>query len=491
MKIWKKLACLALCTTMSLSAFAACGESGGGKETEAQRRENAQASAKKYVQTVSDTLENAKSFNVSGKMEVQAKEEMFVEGTTTVDPTQTDEERMFFYLDVTLTQDGENNVALQMTAKSEEVEIEAGSVEYSYQMVMEAIVKDGYSYTRDYIISSDMTAAEKEEAKGLWYKEEITLPEEVSSIDAELFNSLLGAKEVKEFAAQIFGDAQEIIAEKFFNGEVAGGEVSWKQNFAPDFNEVVAFIESIDESKDTLGGVINKVLAEITDNVTVEGILTKVKESKTMTVAEAMTAIDVELAKQGTSLQGVYDAIVNSEVVNLILTEAGATAEDLTAIKAFMIEDVKTQYGAMTLGEVFNMLVTMMNGESEVVEPVDYFDEVVGMAEAALAATLEDLGIELPAFEGVQFNDMTIDTGLKLNAAGDHLEKLYLSLDLDVRAGVTSYDYDAATGKDVIVLVGYQYLVLNADLEISQFSSSTVVINAPAADQIQSPSYEG
>ncbi len=496
MKIWKKTACLALCTVMSLGVFAGCGEE--GENSEATRREKAQASAKKYVETVSDTLETVKSFNVSGKVNVNVKEEDFIEGTTSVDPEQTEETRMTFYLDVTLTQDGENNVALSMTAKSEEMEVEFGETQVVYQSVVEVIVKDGYSYDRTYMISSAMTDAEKEEQKGLWTKAEITLPEEMPPIDSAFVNSLLNAKEIKEFGAQLLGGAQEIIAEKFFNDEVAGGKVSWSADLAPDFNEVIAFVEGIDESKDTLGGVINKVLAEITDNVTVESILAKVKEYKDKTVTQALTEIDAELAKKDTSLQGIYDAIVNSEVLTIILTEAGMPAESFAQMKAFKIESLKEQFGMMTLGQVVNMIVESMNGEGEYIEPAttdmeesdstDYASEAIALVEALMGVTLAELEIELPTFLGTQFNEISIDTGLQLNAAGDALEKLYLSVDLDIRAGnvMTEYRETGVTH----TLQGYDYLVVSADLTISSFSQSTVVINAPAADQVQSPSME-
>ena len=496
MKIWKKTACLALCTVMSLGVFAGCGEE--GETSEPTRSEKAQASAKKYVETVSDTLETVKSFNVSGKVNVNVKEEYFTEGTTSVDPEQTEETKMTFYLDVTLTQDGENNVALSLSARSEEVEVEFGETEIVYQSVMEMIVKDGYSYDRTYMISSAMTDAEKEEQKGLWTKAEITLPEEMPPIESDFINSLLNAKEVKEFGAQLLGGAQEIITEKFFNDEVAGGKVSWTADLAPDFNEVIAFVESIDESKDTLGGVINKVLAEITDNVTVESILAMIKEYKDLTVDQALTEIDAELVKKGTSLQGIYDAIVNSEVLTIILTEAGMPAADFAQMKAFKIESLKAQFGMMTLGQVVNMIVESMNGEAEGVEPAttdmeesdstDYVSEAIAMVEALMDVTLAELEIELPTFLGTQFNDISIDTGLQLNAAGDALEKLYLSIDLDVRTGYVWTEYGET--EVTHTLCGYNYVVVSADLTIASFSESTVTINAPAADQIQSPSME-
>lgn len=498
MKIWKKTACLALCTVMSMSVFAGCDEDNGNSET--ARREKAQASAKKYVDTVSDTLETVKSFSVSGKVTLNVKDEYFAEGTTTVDPELTEEQKTFFYLDVTVTQDGENNVAMSMTAKSEQIEIEFGETEIVYQAVMEMIVKDGYGYGREYYVSSDMTDAEKEEAKGLWQKEEITMPEEMPPVDEAFLNSLLGAKEIKEFSAQLLGGAQDIIAEKFFNDEVAGGKVSFTKNFAGDVNETLAFIESIDESKDTLGTVINRVLAKIDPSITVESIIATAKEYKDKTVALALTEIDAELAKKDTSLQAVYDEIVNSEVLNLILTEAGMPAEYFAQMKALKIDSVKAAYATLTLGELINMLVETANGaeggdavettttEEETV-PTDYAGEAITTVETMLGSTLEQLEIEMPDCSAVYMNDLSIDTGLQLNAAGDGLETLYLSVDLDVRAGYYFGNYDE---NDVYteVLAGYQYSVLSADLTISSFSESTVTINAPADDQIYTPSFE-
>ena len=79
MKFWKKTACLALSATMSFGVFAACGETGDNGNSEQKRREQARASAKNYVDTVADTLESAKSFNVSGKIVLNSKVERFGE----------------------------------------------------------------------------------------------------------------------------------------------------------------------------------------------------------------------------------------------------------------------------------------------------------------------------------------------------------------------------------------------------------------------------
>ena len=494
MKIWKKTACIALGAVMSVGMFAGCGE-----DAEAKRREQAQASAKKYVNTVSETLESVKSFNVSGKVTLSQKDEYFLDGTTTVDPEKTEESKMFFYLDVTLTQDGEDNVAMLMTAKSEEIELEVGETEIAYQSVVEIIVKDGYAYNRTYMISSDMTDADKEEAKGLWDKTEITLPEELSFLDAELVTSFINAKEIKELGAQVWEGAQEIIAEKFFNDEVANGKVSWEKDFASDISKVLAFIEGIDESEDTLGSVINQVLAEIDPTLTVESIITTVKSYKNKTIADVMTEIDNELAKKETSLQDIYNKIVNSEILAIILNEVGMPVEEQLAMKNFQVETIKKDYGTMTVGQLVNMVVEMLgetggsdsvapaSDETNVDEPVevDYFDEGIAMVEGILATTLAELEIEMPDCSTIAFNKFAVDTGLQLNAAGDGLETLYLSIDADVRTNHSVSIPKENEGGYTEILIGYQYSVLSADLSISSFSSTTATINAPAADKIQ------
>lgn len=512
MKFWKKTACLALCATMSFGVFAACGETGdnsgnnngNGGDSEQVRREQARAAAKTYVDTVSDTLESAKSFKVSGTVVVNVKNETFGEDGKTVDSALTEKNAITLYLDVALTQDGEDDVAMEMTAKSEQVEIEVGETEITYQKVIEVKVKDGFAYGREYMTSSDMTELELEAAKGKWDKEEITMPEEMPPIDAAFVNQLLNAKELKEFGAQILGGAQEIIAEKFFNGEVANGKVAWSNNFAADINAVITYLESLDESKNTLGDIVDHVLAEIDEGLTVKGILDTVKAYKDKTVAEAFTEIDAELAKKNTSLQGIYDAIVNAEVVGIILAHPaiGMPAENLAQMKAFKLDAIKTEYGTMKLGDVFNMIVEMVNGaggENSVAPvsegaddsltgdtaPVDSFAEIIAMVEGTLGMTLQQLEIELPDCSAFKMNDLSVDTGLKLNAAGDGLEDLYLSLDVGVQHGTYKVD-DTKTDEVARVLVGYQYIEVSADLKISSFSTSTVTINAPAENEIES-----
>ena len=502
MKFWKRTACLALGATMSFGVFTACGETGDNSgDSEQKRREQARAAAKTYVDTVSDTLESTKSFNVSGKVTLGVKDEYFGADGKTIDSALTEEDKMALYLDVNLTQDGEDNVAMSMTAKSEEIEVAVGGKEISYQRVMEIIVKDGFAYGRSYMTDSEMSADELAAAKGKWDKAEITLPEEMPPIDAAFVNQLLNASELKEFGAQILGGAQEIITEKFFNGEVANGKVAWTKNYAADINAVIAFIESIDETKDTLGDVLNRVLAEIDEDLTVEGILDTVKAYKDKTVAEVFTEIDAELAKKNTSLQGIYDAIVNSEIVTIILAEMDIPVENLVALKAFKLDVIKAQYGTMQLDTLVNMAVEMMKGMSgaDSVEPTaddlndtetdlgdeDYWANAIFMAETALSTTLADLGITMADCSAVVMNDLTIDTGLKLNAEGNGLETLYLSIDFGVRTGNTDTVYDEVAEEYKIVLVGYEYSVLSADLTISSFSASTIAINAPAESEIE------
>ena len=246
------------------------------------------------------------------------------------------------------------------------------------------------------------------------------------------------------------------------------------------------------------------MLAEIDKDLTVEGILDTVKAYKDKTVAEAFTEIDAELAKKNTSLQGIYDAIVNAEALELILKHPaiGMPAETLAQMKAFKLDAIKTEYGAMKLGAVVNMIVEMMNSsggadsvvpanadmgssDTEVAEPVDYFAEAIAMVEATLATTLADLGVTMADFSTITISDLSIDTGLKLNAAGNGLETLYLSVDFGGKGGDVTYTTDEATGEEIKTLVGYEYIVLSADLTISSFSTSVITINAPAESEIE------
>lgn len=502
MKFWKKVTCMALCATMSVGAFTACGDKGDNSAEEQARREKAVASAKGYVDTVSDTLEAAKSFTISGEVSAYHKGEYFAEGTTTIDPEETEEESMKYSVDITVTEDGDS-YAMMMTAAMEEVEVAVGGVEVTYQGVFELIVKDNFAYNRAYMLSSDMTAEEKEEAKGLWTKMELTLPEEMPPIDAEFVAQLLKAKELKEFTSTLVGSAQEIIAEKFFADEVANGAVAWTKNYAPDMNSMLAFFEGIDETKETLGQFLNKLLAKIDPTLTVESVLDTVEAYKTKTVAQALDAIDAELAKKNTSLQGIFDAIVNSEFASILLTSEkspiGMPADNFAALKEFKIASIKdmpideegtVKAGDLILGDLINMIIGQMDNSgsaepmAESGEATDYLADGIQMVRQMLQATLADLEMEMPDCEGVVINDMTVKTGLKLNAAGDGLETMSLGVKMDVKNNAYDYYYDSETDTYSKTNKGYEYTTINADLTVSNFLTTTVTVTAPAADKI-------
>ena len=481
MKFWKKTACLALCATMSVGVFAGCGE--GGTETEAQRREKAAKSAKSYVQAVSDTLESAKSLKASGTLVLTSEYELFGEDGVTIDATKTYKENASATFEIELTQDGDKDIALYLKGEAK-TEYFWDNETHKSIGVTENIIKDGYVYERFYQFEE---GRQPNPVEMYWDKSAITLDEDMEYV-LTLAEKLMAAKEVEEFADAFLGECQEIIAEKFFKGEVVNGETTFTLDLASEVWSFIELMNSIDETKDTLGATINKVLAKIDPTLTAEGIIAVLKNYKDKTVTEALTELDAALAKHGTSLQKIYDEIVNSEVVSIICAEPslGIPADTLATLKAFKIDTIKQQYGTMKLGEVVNMLLQLsgiVEVDPEATEPVDYFGQALTMVEQALGLTLEELDMEVPEIPVVAVNKLSAGVGFKLNAKGNALESVSLALDFGMKVKSFDEDYDHETGEWIEYQTGYQTATIDADFVISSFATTTLTITAPADEE--------
>ena len=487
MKFWKRATCIATCAMLASGSFVACDTDDTSKT---DRMKNAQLSARNYVTAISSALETVKSFTVSGEIVLNEQTEYFdVDNERNDDVVESNQ--IVFSIDATVTQDGDD-YAFAATLTNKEIEKDAT---VSYESVAEIIIKDGYQYYRDYYLKSTMTEEEKAAQIPLWTKEPFEVTEEYPFLDGGFINQLFNAKEVKEFGAQLMESAQTVLVDKFLANEVKNGEVTWSNNYAQDINALFAYIEGIDETQYTLGQLINTALAEIDPLLTVEGILASIKAYQTKTVGEVLTAIDAELAKKGTSLQGIYDSIVNSEVLAVVLQQAGVTipAETLAAMKAFKVDMLKTQYGAMTVNEAMNLLLVelgVVDAPEEGEEPTDYFAELLNLLEALMGVPLDELDIEMPDVDGISFNHAIVSAGAKVDMTRKTLQSVFFGVDATVKIPVTHYEYDDAAGKNVETVVGNSVIDIDAKITLSQFKNVATAIQVPADDQVVgSPSY--
>lgn len=499
MKQWKKATCMALCLTMFCGATA-CGETGMSEE---EAKKQAAKTAKQYVNVLSTALDSAKSCKITGSVRVHTKEEYFGDDGETVDGTLTEEETEAGVLELVITEDGANGYALSFFYQQTETEREEGEFEHEF-MQAEIIVKDGYIYQRSYEIEDDMTAEEIAAAKGYWTKGQIASSEQAAAM-LTMAEQLMNAKEVKEYSAKMWAAAQEVVAQQIFNGEVKDGEVTLSKNFTTDWNATLDFLSGIDGT-DTLGETLNKVLVKINPALTAEGLVGLLKAYRNQTVTESLTAIDGALAKYGTSLQGIYDGILNSGVANILFTEVlGVPQQTILQLKAFKLETMKAQFGTLRLGDAVNMVVAMVVGgmdddvtgdevfaenddsapEENPDEAVDYYGKFVVALEAALQRTLDDLGVSVPDFSGTRVNDFTLSAGLALNKAGDALRALDLGLKADVQMALKGADFVDDVWVEYVF--GTLYAQVDVAFSVVELSASVATVTAPPESEV----YEG
>ena len=269
--------------------------------------------------------------------------------------------------------------------------------------------------------------------------------------------------------------ALESIGEALMEGlSIKDGKGELKIDMKPGVESLQAYFAELDVETDTLGDVIDDLLATVDPELTAEDLVTLISDSLGSTVSEALADIDAYLTENyETTLQGIYDGIVADPAVITLLTnileayvedtgdEAMDIAEVLEEIKAFKIADLVEESG---MGEVvlYDLIISMIAGESEEEPPA--LEDLVEMANAYLAMTLaefeelvgpyismykEDLAMlkvnTLDTTVSVSFKDIfkidTLSVVSRVDAAltrevtdeMDEVEKLKLTVTLTVR----------------------------------------------------------
>lgn len=508
MKMWKKTMAMLMCATMAVGSFAACNKDNDDSSTNnppappaPTAEELATAASEAYVNGAIDTLKNAKSFKVVINVNNKDVTDYFGEDGKTVDPELQESDEGSTTVEIILSQDGDG-VAIQTKSidvgtygyYDEETEKE---VEVTETEVSESIMKGGVEYSRYYCYDDSMTADEIAAAKAeKWDKyteEDADAEESTSVISEELIQKLLDTKEVEDAYNMLIDALKGELKTKILSETVADGNFVWEYDFADEVNAVIAYIEAIDETKDTLGGVINDVLAEVAPGLTAEALIGQLKAYSKMTVADALKNIDTMLAQYETSLQGIKDAIFNSEIMGVLLADEGIlTATGLDAATIQSIKDWKfaslqeegNEIGGAIVGDLINGLLLqqgIVEPPAEGEDPVDYVAQYLAMAEASLAMTFEELDITLPDMAGNVAKKLEGTYGVSFDTTSSALKTINFSFD----AELVSYEKDYNEETDEYdVVIGYYTEIIDLDITVSEISASTVTVNAPAAEDI-------
>ena len=492
MSSWKKVLCMSLClTTVSMSvgcdnirnAF----NSSDSASDEVITEEQATVLADSYFEGVLATLDNMKSFKFT--MSVSGETQTIPVGQGGEATEDADSSTIDVRIDAVISQQA---IQLKVSEASKDYQYDDNGNVISItdeMFVDESIVTAEYTYNRSYYY--DIGATEEEIANiantEKWYKVETTLEEDISvsieetfgELPVELIKKLLATKEVKQAKEAVVAAIKDAIADEILAGHIKNGKVAYEEDFADDVNAIITFLENIDENKDTLGKVINRVLATVAPGITVEAVLGQIKAYTKMTVSEALTAIDDMLTTNyQTNLQAIKDAIVNSEIADVLFTDAFAfDAETIQVIKDWKVESLKTgEYKDVVLGDLINTFLLengVVEAPTEGEDSVDYCAEYLALAEMALDMTLADLEIEIPSFKGINIEEIKTSFEMQFNNKY-WVEAVSGAFALALEVEEFNYDTDALEYRNT--------LDFTLAFGIEEISDKTAVIVIPADD---------
>ena len=510
MKLWKKMACAAFCLVLAFGTFTACDvlpddsagagsgtqsstDSGSGNETTDSGSGNESTDGGSGNESTDggsgDEVKAVKTVKAEGVMEFSNVAKYFAEGTEEFDPEQiyAYDGTASFVLEVSLEEDGD--VAAHFRAEAP-YKMGSDGVVKEYTGVSELIIKDEVLYEREYSFLADGSEDEVLETDtALWDIVEIEVEPEVLEVMA-LLEKVIATDEAQDYLTEIALLCQQIVDEEIIPSIPESGEISLEYDFAPDISAVIEAIEAIDEMTTTVGDIIDGVLVQIDPQLNAEAVLALVASYKDYTVGEALTDIDLALAEYDTSLQDIYDNIVKSEIVEVILTDelVGMSAEELAAMREFKIATIAQEYGAITFGDLVNLVLEesgAVDVDSEVTEPVDYFAEYLAMAEQMLDMTLADLGVIIPEIP-VKFNKLEIVANAQFDETlASIVENVSIVVNIDFENKLYEEVTDSETGTAVELYVGVQYTTASFSFNVDILDEA-VAIEAPAADKIYS-----
>lgn len=455
MKKWKQVASV-MAAFMATSFVAACAPTDTPKQ---------QATA--YLTSAVEQLETVKSLKADVSLSFNEVEKFYAADGETFDEALTETSVADIQMNFVLSEDGEG-----FAVKGEMELTDEDSTDYN-----KIVLKNDWLYQHNYTIEEGMTDLEKEEAKqAKWEEQYLGLPSENEvefAVPEALIEAVLGTKEIQDLKQNTVQKMVEAVATKIENNEIEDGKMIWSKDLAPTVNSVFEFIDGIDETTDTLGGVINEVLATIDAELTVEAIFDEVVRVSKLTLTEAAAELDAWLTEEyETTLQGIFDTVVNSELAGVFFTDVFAMDETTVAeIKAFKIADLLAENGSATVDEIVAMVYAQLTGaqQPELPEGVGFVETMLTDVEGMLGATFAEMEIPLPDFSGVTMKDLTVKGGLLVDTE---------ALKFKGATGGLNVAIENKNEESVSTVT------IALDVTVSEISSGTVAISAPAREDI-------
>ena len=258
----------------------------------------------------------------------------------------------------------------------------------------------------------------------------------------------------------------------------------------PIIDSVSEYVNGIDTSTKTIKDILNDILALTgDDSVNTDLILNGLERIAGLTVNEAIAEIDAGLtASSGTTLQGLYDSIVNNpEFVSALketLKSDLSTAEIdamIARMQSAKIADIITQYG---IGDVtvYDLITSLIPTDEDVNIPTaDVFFESFRLT---LAMTLDE-------FE--EASGLSVFSTLKQIIAELKVNELNAALDLNFKGIFNIEKIEGTFNFDVEAKLPSEYVTTETDafdyditisFKLYDISKETVTITVPTDKEI-------
>lgn len=147
--------------------------------------------------------------------------------------------------------------------------------------------------------------------------------------------------------------------------DVTEGNISFAYDAKDDINALFDYVAAIDPETKTIESILNDALALIDEELTVAAILAEIEKLDSVTLGEAVTAIDAYLTENAdTTLQELKDEFFTDEKVIALLQAQDMPADALKTAQDAVLADLIEPHKNMLLDEiVYNTLAPMLIGE--------------------------------------------------------------------------------------------------------------------------------
>ena len=481
MKTWKKVASMLMAATM-VGSIAAC--DGGNDDPPEEPLTNTQL-ATNYADTLNKTLEETKSLKITASVDVTATERYFGADGETFDETMTTVEKMAGDFELVLSQDAEGTYSVQMKA-----EMLQGEGEEQQTMVFEAIVVGQYAYTRDYIATENATTE-------LWEKADMGVSLNIETLASQMLGMpwadieyLFNANEFVQMQTSVNQALVSNLYAMLEAGQITNGAVNATLDITDDVEGWVEYINGIDETTKTVGAFIDETAAKLGMPISYATIVDEIARSGAKTVADMIDILDAFAEEQlGMTLQQLKDTLVNSDFAAKLMEKMQVPADEIAASKELKIADLKTQeFATMTVQQLFDSFMasqqpeTTTTEEGDEVQPESAWTSFVATLDAMKTAKMADMGIMLPELPIDSVEEIAFTGGLQFNDKGTALTAFNFGAGINLNIAISESVENA--GESVIVQTGVGNADIDFTLTVAEFSTTTVVITPPAADQI-------